>query len=66
MTQQELGEVRNEFQPGLENLIAGVIIGLLLMGGGCAARIFPIYGRKSHTSRESPSCILALGELAHP
>ena len=36
MTTQQLGEIRREFKPGLENLIAGIIIGLMLIGGGCA------------------------------
>jgi hypothetical protein len=36
MNAQEIGEIRREFKPGLENLFAGVIIGLLLIGFGCA------------------------------
>lgn len=42
MTTEQLGEVRQEFKPGLENLVAGMILGLLLIGGGCAAVYFPI------------------------
>jgi hypothetical protein len=34
MVPLEIGRVRQEFKPGLENLVAGVIIGLLLIGGG--------------------------------
>src|SRR5260370_24217980 len=44
MTVEELGEIRREFKPGLENLIAGIIIGVLLMAGGCAAITFSING----------------------
>ena len=36
MNAQEIGETRREFKPGLENLVAGIIIGLLLIGAGCA------------------------------
>jgi hypothetical protein len=38
----EIGRVRQEFKPGLENLIAGVIIGLLLIGGSCAITFFAV------------------------
>jgi hypothetical protein len=44
MTAQPLGETRQEFKPGLENLIAGIMIGLLMIAAGCAAVLFPIYG----------------------
>ena len=37
MTVQEIGAIRREFKPALENTIAGFIIGLLMIGGGCAA-----------------------------
>ena len=37
MTAEQLGEIRREFKPGLENIVAGIVIGLLLIGGGCAA-----------------------------
>jgi len=40
MTAQEIGATRREFRPALENTIAGVIIGLLMIGGGCAAVYF--------------------------
>jgi len=36
MTAQEIGEIRREFKPALENVVAGFIIGLLMIGGGCA------------------------------
>jgi hypothetical protein len=44
MDAEELGEIRREFKPGLENIIAGIIIGILLIGAGCAAVYFPIMG----------------------
>ena len=44
MTAQEIGEIRREFKPALENVVAGFIIGLLLIGGGCAAVYFPVNG----------------------
>jgi hypothetical protein len=44
MEAQDLGEIRKEFKPGLENLIAGTVIGLLLFGGGCAAVFFSAKG----------------------
>ncbi len=39
MTVEQIGEVRKEFRPGLDNLIAGIVIGLLLMGAGGAGVI---------------------------
>jgi hypothetical protein len=42
MTHDELGEIKRVFKPGLENLIAGIILGLLLIGGGSAAIFFPL------------------------
>jgi hypothetical protein len=44
MSAQEIGAIRREFKPGLENIIAGFIIGLLLIGGGCAGLYFPVQG----------------------
>src|SRR5437773_1200699 len=44
MTTEQLGEIRKEFKPGLENIIAGTIIGLLMIGGGCAAVYFSSNG----------------------
>jgi hypothetical protein len=44
MTTEELGEIKREFKPGLENLVAGIIIGLLLIAAGCATLFFPIKG----------------------
>lgn len=41
MTDRDLGEFRREFKPGMENLVAGIIIGVLLISGGCAALYFP-------------------------
>jgi hypothetical protein len=35
MIAEELGEIRAEFQPGRDNLIAGLILGLLAIAGGC-------------------------------
>jgi hypothetical protein len=40
MEAHELGEIKREFKPGLENLVAGVIIGVLLIAGGSAAIFF--------------------------
>ena len=40
MNAPEIGEIRREFKPGLENLFAGIIIGLLLIGAGCAGLFF--------------------------
>jgi hypothetical protein len=40
MNAEELGEIKREFKPGLENLVAGIVIGLLLIGGGFAAVFF--------------------------
>jgi hypothetical protein len=44
MTVEPLGEIRREFKPGLDNLIAGIILGLLLIGAGCAAVYFSTKG----------------------
>ncbi|HTU93379.1 MAG TPA: hypothetical protein VMF69_25080 [Gemmataceae bacterium] len=44
MTAEELGEIRREFKPGLENLVAGIVIGLLLIVGGCVLTGFSIKG----------------------
>ena len=40
----EIGKLQREFRPGMENLVAGVIIGLLLIGGGCVLGAFTIKG----------------------
>jgi hypothetical protein len=42
MSAQEIGEICGEFKPGLENIIAGIIIGLLLIGGGGAGVFFSV------------------------
>jgi hypothetical protein len=44
MTAEELGEIKREFKPGLETLIAGIIIGLLLIAAGCVFTFFSIKG----------------------
>jgi hypothetical protein len=44
MTDPELGEIRKVFKPGLDNLIAGVIIGVLMLGGGGAVVFFAVKG----------------------
>lgn len=44
MTDDQIGEIRKEFKPGLDNLIAGVIIGVLLVAGGCALIYLPLNG----------------------
>jgi len=44
MTPEQLGPIRREFKPGLENLIAGIVIGLPMIGGGCAAVFFSARG----------------------
>jgi hypothetical protein len=44
MTTEQLGETRREFKPGLENLVAGIIIGLLMIGGGGALPCLPTNG----------------------
>ncbi len=44
MSAQEIGEIRGEFKPGLENIVAGFIIGLLLIGAGGAGVYFPVNG----------------------
>lgn len=41
MAEEQLGEVRREFKPGLGNLAAGVIIGLLMIAAGGACVYFP-------------------------
>jgi hypothetical protein len=35
MTPREIGNFQRTFKPGADNLIAGVILGVLMMGGGC-------------------------------
>ncbi len=35
MTVDQIGELRREFKPGIETIIAGVVMGLLLVGAGC-------------------------------
>jgi hypothetical protein len=40
MNAQDIGEIRREFKPGLENLFAGIVIGLLLIGAGCTGLFF--------------------------
>ncbi len=42
MNVQEIGEIRREFKPALENIIAGIILGLLMFGGGCAAIVVAV------------------------
>jgi hypothetical protein len=44
MTAEQIGEIKREFKPGLENLVAGIIIGLLMIAGGCAAVVFSTNG----------------------
>jgi|HubBroStandDraft_5_1064220.scaffolds.fasta_scaffold396801_1 hypothetical protein len=44
MSEQDIGEIKEKFKPGIDNLIAGVIIGLLMIGGGCAAIWFSVRG----------------------
>ena len=44
MTIDELGEFRREFKPGLETIIAGIIMGVLLMAGGGALTYFAVMG----------------------
>ena len=44
MTVEQLGDVRREFRPGLENLVAGIVIGLLMIGGGCFLIFLPANG----------------------
>jgi hypothetical protein len=41
MTDPEVGEIKRVFKPGMEELIAGVIIGSLLIAGGCPLVFFP-------------------------
>jgi hypothetical protein len=36
MTAEEIGQIRREFKPGMERIVAGIVVGLLLIGGGCA------------------------------
>jgi len=40
MTVEQIGEIKQEFKPGLANLVAGIIIGLLMISGGLAAAYF--------------------------
>jgi len=44
MTAEELGEIKRVFKPGLENLVAGIVLGLLLIVGGCALVFLGISG----------------------
>jgi hypothetical protein len=34
MTIEQLGPIRREFKPGIENVVAGIILGVLMVGGG--------------------------------
>jgi hypothetical protein len=42
MSVHDIGAIRMEFTPTLENTIAGIIIGLLMIAGGCAAVYFVV------------------------
>jgi hypothetical protein len=72
MAPAEIGRLRQEFKPGLENLIAGVIIGLLLIGGGCAIilfgakEIFESRGRLPYWADKGPSwgAVLIMSAIA--
>ncbi len=44
MTVEEIGEIRREFKPGIETIVAGVLMGLLLIGAGCALIYLPANG----------------------
>jgi hypothetical protein len=44
MTITDLGIIQRQFKPGMDNLVAGVIIGLLLFGGGGAAVFYSVKG----------------------
>src|SRR5437763_9259753 len=44
MTPEEIGDIRRRFKPGRENLVAGYIIGLLLMALGCGGIYLPVNG----------------------
>lgn len=44
MTEPEIGSLQRTFKPGMDNLIAGIIIGLLLIGGGGTIVYFAIKG----------------------
>lgn len=44
MTSPNSRDIKAQFKPGLDNLIAGIIIGLLLVGGGCTAAFFAVKG----------------------
>ncbi len=44
MTAEQIGEIRREFKPGIERIAAGVLIGLLLIGAGCALIFLPANG----------------------
>lgn len=44
MKAEQIGKIKREFKPGLENLVAGIIIGLLMIAGGCAALCFSTNG----------------------
>ncbi len=44
MTAHEIGKIRREFKPALENVVAGFIIGLLMIGGGCVLVYLAVNG----------------------
>lgn len=37
MASEGIGAVRRDFKPAIENTVAGIIIGVLMLGGGVAA-----------------------------
>jgi hypothetical protein len=44
MTGDQLGEILKQFKPGMDNLIAGIILGLPMIGGGGTAVYFSTAG----------------------
>lgn len=44
MTTNDIGKIQRTFKPGLDNLVAGVIIGLLMIAGGSTFGYFVIKG----------------------
>ena len=44
MATEQIGEIQREFKPGLENLIAGIIIGILMIVGRCFLVYLPVNG----------------------
>jgi hypothetical protein len=44
MTAEQLGEIKRDFKPGLENLVAGIVLGLLMIVSGCALVFLAISG----------------------